>query len=85
VSFSLLAHQADALEELDSGKVLVGGVGSGKSITSLAYVKEKHPEAKIIVITTAKKRDSGEWFGDAMKMSLRQELIVDRWNNIREV
>lgn len=85
MTFRLLAHQADALEELSSGKVLVGGVGSGKSITSLAYVKQNYPEdTKIVVITTAKKRDSGEWFGDALKMSLRQELVVDSWNNIKK-
>lgn len=81
-SFSLLAHQADALEELASGKVLVGGVGSGKSITALAFAKDNYPDKKIVVITTAKKRDTGEWFGDAMKMSLRQELVVDSWNKI---
>ena len=36
----------------------------------------------IYVITTAKKRNSGEWFEDGMKMSLRSELHVDSWNNI---
>jgi hypothetical protein len=76
VAFSLLAHQADVLDELKNGSVLVGQVGSGKSITALEYDK------KIVVITTAKKRDSGEWFSDAMLMSLRQELEVDSWNNI---
>lgn len=35
------------------------------------------------MITTAKKRNTGEWFGDAMKMSLRNDLIVDSWNNIK--
>lgn len=60
----------------------MGGVGSGKSITALAYFTQKDPTRKIVVITTAKKRDSGEWFADAMKMSLRNELVVDSWNNI---
>jgi hypothetical protein len=62
----------------------VGDVGSGKSIAALAYAAEKHPEKQIIVITTAKKRDSGEWYADAMKMSLRQELVVDSWNQIKQ-
>lgn len=44
----------------------------------------KHPDQKVIVITTAKKRDSGEWHADAMKMSFRQELHVDSWNNIKQ-
>jgi hypothetical protein len=84
VSFRLHAHQADALDEIDTGKVLVGDVGSGKSITALEYFRQKHPDQKIVVITTAKKRDSGEWFEDAMKMSLRQEMEVDSWNNINK-
>lgn len=37
-----------------------------------------------MVITTAKKRDSGEWFEDALMMSLRNELVVDSWNNIKK-
>ncbi len=59
-------------------------MGTGKSIAALAYVSQTHPGKKIVVITTAKKRDSGEWFADAMKMSLRSELHVDSWNNIKE-
>lgn len=61
----------------------MGDVGSGKSIASLAYFTEKHPDRKIYIITTAKKRDSGEWWADAMKMSLRNEIYVDSWNNIQ--
>src|SRR5690242_21027784 len=77
-------HQSEAIAKLQTGKVLVGDVGSGKSITALAYAQEKHPDKKIIVITTAKKRDSGEWWADAMKMSLRSHLEVDSWNQIKK-
>ncbi len=62
----------------------MGGVGSGKSIAALAYFTAKDPTKKIIALTTAKKRDKGEWFADAMKMSLRNELHVDSWNNIKK-
>lgn len=79
-----MPHQTEALAKLDTGKVLVGGTGSGKSITALAYAAKHHPDKRIVVLTTAKKRDTGEWFGDAMKMSLRQELEVDSWNNIKK-
>lgn len=72
------------LHKLDTGKVLVGDVGSGKSITALAYFTQLDPTRKIVVLTTAKKRDTGEWYGDAMKMSLRNELVVDSWNNIKK-
>lgn len=84
MSFELHAHQADALEELATGKILVGDVGSGKSITALAYFAKKHPDQRIIVVTTAKKRDTGEWYADAMKMSLRQDVEVVSWNKIEE-
>lgn len=83
MTFELHDHQVEAIRKLATGKVLVGGVGSGKSIAALAYYS-KHPSAKIIVITTAKKRDSGEWFADAMKMSLRRDMEVDSWNNIKK-
>lgn len=82
--FELLEHQREAIAKLHTGSVLVGDVGSGKSITALAYAAKNHPKLDIIVITTARKRDSGEWYADAMKMSLRQTLIVDSWNNIKE-
>lgn len=83
MTFELQPHQAEAIRKLDTGKVLVGGVGSGKSITSLAYFAQKDRLKPIVVITTAKKRDSGEWFEDAMKMSLRADMQVDSWNNIK--
>src|SRR4051812_42252032 len=80
--FQLADHQVEAIAKLRTGSVLVGGVGSGKSIASLAYFTAIDPTRRIVVITTAKKRDSGEWWADAMKMSLRNELTVDSWNNL---
>lgn len=81
--FELAPHQVKAIAQLDTGKVLVGGVGSGKSIASLTYFSQKAPQKPIMVVTTAKKRDSGEWYSDALKMSLRADLTVDSWNNIK--
>ena len=83
MTFQLAPHQVKAIDELSRGKVLVGGVGSGKSITSLAYFTNLDENKPIYIITTAKKRDSGEWFADAMKMSLRNPIHVDSWNNIK--
>lgn len=82
--FELLPHQSDAIAKLQTGKVLVGGVGSGKSITALAYYTSIDRNRPIYVLTTAKKRDSGDWISDAMKMSLRNPLHVDSWNNIKK-
>lgn len=84
MTFALDTHQVEAIKKLGNGKILIGGVGTGKSITALAYFTERAPKRRIVVITTAKKRDSGEWYADAMKMSLRTEMEVDSWNNIKK-
>lgn len=84
MKFALASHQEEALLKLQNGKILIGGVGSGKSITSLAYFTSINETKPIYVLTTAKKRNTGEWFEDAMKMSLRNEMIVDSWNNIKK-
>ena len=65
-------HQEKAIKQLRSGSILCGGVGSGKSRTSLGYflIKEcygdfecEHVEEPkdLLIITTAKKRDEKEW------------------------
>ncbi len=57
----LMQHQLDAIENLGNGKILWGGVGSGKSATVLGYYMKKEMSCDIVVITTAKKRDSLDW------------------------
>ena len=65
-------HQEKAINKLRSGSILCGGVGSGKSRTSLGYflIKECHGDndftyikdpKNLLIITTAKKRDEKEW------------------------
>lgn len=84
VGFSLWPHQAAVLPKLDNGKILIGDVGSGKSVTSLAYFTQKDRWRKIVVLTTAKKRDTNEWYDDARDMHLSNDLHVDSWNNIKK-
>lgn len=74
MSVSLYDHQREAVDKLDSGKILCGGVGTGKSRTALAYYfekecggdlskrihKMKNPK-DLYIITTARKRDTKEW------------------------
>lgn len=99
---TLFDYQRDAVNRLKPGSILIGGVGSGKSITSLAYFYkwcagdiEHHDLPKrpspLIIITTAKKRDSLEWhdecanFGLSVKKAqscLGIEVVIDSWNNI---
>ena len=80
----LYSHQENALKKMHNGCILVGGVGSGKSITSLAYYfnkvcggKDKRMDPKkkrdLYIITTDRKRDSHEWEGDVEHLLLSRE------------
>lgn len=81
MAINLYDHQKEAVDKLSPGSILCGGVGTGKSITALAYyiknckgnVKTngkgsfvKMAEPKdLYIITTAKKRDSLDWESEA--------------------
>ena len=78
-------HQEKAIEQLRSGSILCGGVGSGKSRTSLGYflIKECDGDFKcekikspknLLIITTAKKRDEKEWDSECEVFGLSQNV-----------
>ena len=91
----LMAHQQDALAKLRNGSILMGGTGSGKSRTALAYFYTKicgcelnpfdvnHVSNRLIIITTAKKRDSLEWNEEINAFGINTNVIIDSWNNIK--
>lgn len=85
----LYPHQQAALTKMRNGCILNGGVGSGKSRTSLfyyfkeqggwidekGYIPMKNPR-DLYIITTARKRDDLEWEGELgwFLMSTKPEL-----------
>lgn len=82
-SLTLYPWQEKAVNELASGKVLYGEVGSGKTFTALVFYKKNYGHLPLYVITTAKKRDTGDWEKEAGVVGIT-ELTVDSWNNIKE-
>lgn len=88
--FELMPHQKEAVEFLESGKILYGTTGSGKSLTALAYYMKKEAPKDIYVITTATKRNNLDWEGEAAKFGIGTErdatlagvITIDSWNNI---
>ena len=90
----LFEHQRKALDKMHSGSILCGGVGSGKSITGIAYYMTREfvrQPIDLYIITTARKRDTLEWEHECMKFGLSTDrdasvgnvlVTIDSWNNI---
>lgn len=79
----LMPHQREAIGKMRNGCILKGGVGTGKTITALSYWNDCETPAPLIVITTAKKRDAGDWQAEARELGI-WVLTVDSWNNLHE-
>lgn len=91
---TLFNYQEEALHKMKNGCILCGGVGSGKSRTSLAYfyteyggqigtdsyVKMKDPP-NLYIITTAQKRDKFEWDSELSLFLLSQDQELNAYEN----
>lgn len=89
----LYEHQKEAVKKLKNGSILVGDVGSGKSATSIYYYILNEYNRDLYIITTAKKRDKGEWVEELMNFNLctneklnpnKAKIVIDSWNNIQK-
>ena len=82
----LYPHQMEAVAKMHNGCILVGGVGTGKSRTALAYyetgVCSLLGRPPLYIITTARKRDTKDWEKECEPFGL--EPVVDSWNNIQK-
>lgn len=92
MTVKLYDYQQKAVDDLSNGKILLGGTGAGKTMTSLAYYVKNENKRDVYVITTAKKRDDLEWEKDASNFGITNtgpghnvgQLTVDSWNNIKK-
>lgn len=87
-------HQSEALTKMKNGCILCGGVGSGKSLTSLSYyfqeqggdiqadpVKKMKNPRDLYIITTARKRDERDWDGEMIYFQLSQDPELNYYSN----
>ncbi len=88
--YGLYDYQIESLSHMHNGCILCGGVGSGKSRTSLAYYFDNIGTTKdLYIITTAHKRDTKEWdeeviFFDQYVDRTGMNVKIDSWNNIKK-
>ena len=84
-----MPHQLDAIRKMHNGSILTGDVGTGKSLTALAYYYIKvcggmprlngmvyrpmKTPKDIYVITTAKKRDDLDWEKEGSKLGINRQ------------
>lgn len=90
-------YQLEAVEKMKNGCILNGGVGSGKSLTSLSYYyiqnggnprfllgEDYSPMENpmdLYIITTARKRDTFEWEGEMSHFLLSTNKEISKYEN----
>lgn len=95
MAIQLYDYQQKAIDQMKNGCILCGGVGSGKSRTSLAYyylqeggkiggdkyVPMSDPPKDLYIITTARKRDQFEWEGELTPFLLSTNPDLNYYKN----
>lgn len=96
MAFELHDHQKKAIDNMKNGCILCGGVGSGKSLTALAYYFFKEGNGTLdwdgsyipmtdprdlYIITTARKRDELEWEGELGQFLLSTHNKLNFYDN----
>ena len=90
-------YQLEAISNMKTGCILNGGVGSGKSLTSLSYYYLQNGGSKtfltggkykrmknpkdLYIITTARKRDTMEWEGELAPFLLSVNSDTSAYKN----
>ena len=92
----LFKHQIEAISKMKNGCILCGDVGSGKSMTALAYFHLGNggvysedgifepmgdPPPDLYIITTARKRDTLEWEGELSPFLLSTNPKINLYRN----
>ena len=94
MAIKLYEHQKDAVSKLSNGSILCGRVGSGKSMTAIAYYfmleggsfdagysPMKESPKDLYIITTARKRDTCEWQGDLVPFLISTNPEVSKYKH----
>ena len=92
MSIKLYDYQLEAIDRMKNGCILCGGVGSGKSRTSLAYYfkeqggqfspyKPMKKPKDLYIITTARKRDTLEWDGELTTFRMSKNPEANFYKN----
>lgn len=99
MAIELRDYQIDAVNRMKNGCILCGGVGSGKSRTSLAYfikdcgggcgedgsyIPMANP-VDLYIITTARKRDTLEWEAELVPFLISKDPLVSLYGDNMEV
>lgn len=100
MSISLYQYQLDAIEKLETGSILCGGVGSGKSRTALAYYFTKVGKGSLkingkgsyspmkedvkLYIITTARKRDTLEWEKEFLPFLLEDVVVDSWNNIKK-